>query len=292
MIFLLLTVLLLDQTFDPIILPGLGVMPRGGVLFVLFVLLISLAVPELARMFEARAIIADRLMLWLAATTGLALVYFEPRPFGAGSMMMIAGTGIAILFVLGLIRIAWHRRPDGAISATGAVLFSFTYLGILPGFYLAIRQDHTAWLIAAILLVTKSCDIGAYFTGRAIGQRKLIPWLSPGKTWEGLFGGMALAAVLAMMLAAIGNATQWTGYYGPNGDFVHHNLPIPLAAIAGCLLGALGQLGDLVASLLKRDAGLKDSGCWIRGFGGVLDVIDSPILVGPIAYWLLTVAGR
>jgi len=128
-----------------------------------------------------------------------------------------------------------------------------------------------------VLLITKSMDIGAYFTGRSIGRHKLIPWLSPGKTWEGLFGGVAVAAAVGAGAAS----------------FSHHaRLDFPVlwwhGAVFGAFLGLIGQAGDLLASLLKRDAGMKDYSQRLLGFGGVLDVIDSPLLVAPIAYWCLT----
>jgi phosphatidate cytidylyltransferase len=158
------------------------------------------------------------------------------------------------------------------------VLLAAAYLGVLPGFYLQLRALGTAWLVAGVMLVTKACDIGAYFTGRSLGRRKLIPWLSPGKTVEGLIGGLAFSGLVALGLAAAGN--RW-GLVG------ERTLPLAWAAAAGVIIGGLGHVGDLLESLLKRDAGVKDSGQSVPGFGGVLDVVDSPLLVAPLAYWLL-----
>ena len=130
------------------------------------------------------------------------------------------------------------------------------------------------WLVLWMVLVTKSGDTGAFATGRLIGRHKLIFWLSPGKTWEGLVGGViAAAAVGAAGLGAIRGIVDepvpplWTG------------------AIAGVLFGLTAVLGDLIASLFKRDAGIKDASSVLPGFGGVLDVLDSPLLVAPVAFW-------
>jgi phosphatidate cytidylyltransferase len=118
------------------------------------------------------------------------------------------------------------------------------------------------------------CDTGAYFTGRSLGKHKLILWLSPGKTWEGLVGGIALASVFGVLGVWLGAVSQ-------------PKYPIALGLATGVVFALLGQAGDLMMSLLKRDAGIKDSGRSLPGFGGILDVLDSPLLVAPFAYWWL-----
>jgi phosphatidate cytidylyltransferase len=168
-----------------------------------------------------------------------------------------------------------NKTVEGVVAAAGGTLLSFVYLGLMFGFILAIRREHSVWVLFWVILVAKACDIGAYFTGRAIGRHKLIHWLSPGKTWEGLAGGVALAAAVgvgglwALRACGVEGPAPWTG------------------ALAGVLFGLTGQLGDLIESLFKRDAGVKDSSAVLPGFGGVLDVLDSPLLVAPVAYWWL-----
>ena len=125
--------------------------------------------------------------------------------------------------------------------------------------------------IVMILLVVKFTDIGAYFGGRAFGKHKLIPWLSPGKTWEGLFFGLLTAGLVGAICA------RWTL------ELLWHR-----GLIFGIIIGGVGQLGDLLESLMKRDAEVKDSGQLIPGFGGILDVIDSPLLAAPVAYLLFS----
>ena len=123
-----------------------------------------------------------------------------------------------------------------------------------------------------ILLMVKFTDIGAYFGGRAFGRHKLIPWLSPGKTWEGLFFGLLTAGLVGALSRAAGfrNVPWWKGF------------------IFGVIIGGIGQLGDLLESLMKRDAEVKDSGQLVPGFGGILDIIDSPLLAAPFAYLLFS----
>ncbi len=108
-----------------------------------------------------------------------------------------------------------------------------------------------------------------------MGRHKLIPWLSPGKTWEGLFFGLLTAGAMGAVC---------TRYIDPP----HYNLPWWKGVIFGAIIGGIGQLGDLLESLMKRDAEVKDSGRLVPGFGGILDIIDSPLLAAPFAYLLFS----
>ena len=121
------------------------------------------------------------------------------------------------------------------------------------------------------------CDTGAFFVGCNFGKHKLIPWVSPAKTWEGLLGGVVTAALTAVGLAALSNT------------YLQSEEPIMLgyAAILGIIFGALGQLGDLLISVFKRDSGIKDASSVLPGLGGILDVLDSLLIVSAVAYWLL-----
>ncbi len=298
MIALLIGIIWLDNWIDRINLNGTALqavflgrdhLPAGLLLAGMLLLLALMTLHEMSRLFQAKGVVLDRLTFYLAAIGGLMLVYLIPSTLDSQTTIAIYGSGMVLSFVATLIRFAWRHRTQGAILAGSASMFVFIYLGVLPGFYLAIRSEHSSWVIAAIVLVTKSCDIGAYFTGRAIGRHKLIPWLSPGKTWEGLIGGMLFSGLVAAGLAAAGNGWEVVGASGPSREFEPTPIPLWFAAVCGVILGGVGQLGDLGASLMKRDAGVKDSGAMIPGFGGFLDVLDSLILVAPLAYWMLAV---
>jgi len=142
-----------------------------------------------------------------------------------------------------------------------------------------------------VVLVTKSCDIGAYSTGKTLGRHKLISWLSPGKTWEGLIGGMVTAGLVTGAIVAVTRVltSPETVVGAGERSFMHlaAALSLSMAVVAGALLGGVGQVGDLLMSLFKRDAQVKDAGSILPGFGGVLDVLDSPLLAAPLAYWML-----
>ncbi|MEM8738628.1 MAG: phosphatidate cytidylyltransferase [Planctomycetota bacterium] len=252
--------------------------PRGLVMLGVVIGLAGLAGRELATLLRAKWGHCSFASTWGSAAAGCLMVYF--LPWAGDPMPAVAGfgSGVAGVLFVSMFRHSFVRQETQGAAAAGAnAAFAMVYLGILPGMYLLIREaGYSAWVIAGVLMTVKACDIGAYFTGQAIGRHKLIPWLSPGKTWEGLLGGMALSA---------GVAVGFTLWARPE-----LGMPWWYAALAGMLLGFVGQVGDLLASLLKRDAGVKDWAATIPGFGGVMDVADSLLLVAPVAYWLLVLA--
>ncbi len=270
LIALLLLVLWLDQYAGD----HLGWRPGVVILAVIMLPAIRIAAGELGRLYEEKGAWVSVNTMFLAGVAGcLGLIAFEGgRPGGSDAhlrLLQAASAGCAALAVAWLLH-ARERRPEGALVAGSAAALAFVYLGLLPGFFLALRAEHSAWVLAAAILVIKSSDIGAYAVGMTLGRHKLIRWLSPGKTWEGLAGGMGLAAVVSLLLL-----TPLAG------------LSPAYALLVGAVLAVVAQLGDLAASLLKRDAQVKDAGKLLPGFGGVLDLIDSPLIAAPVAYWLL-----
>ena len=254
--------------------------PPGVLVFLLSVTLAILGTRELARILADKGIEASRRAMGTSAVLGLMVMAFTPGDWdGPAGVAIVAGAS-AFVLVASLVFYSRGRTVEGVVAATGGTLWAFVYLGLMLGAVVLIRREHSVWVLLWVVLVTKSCDIGAYFTGKSIGRHKLIPWLSPGKTWEGLIGGVVFSgAVGAIGVGLIGRldgvpeVPWWSGL------------------IVGVLLGLAGQAGDLIASLLKRDAGRKDSGGLLPGFGGVLDVIDSPLVAMPVAYaWLVAVA--
>lgn len=156
---------------------------------------------------------------------------------------------------------------SGMLANCGVNCFSILYLGLLSGFCVAIRIEFGLWPLFMFIFVVKSADIGAYSIGTLFGKHKFSPKISPGKTWEGMAG-----AVAAAVIVAIGFARSC-------------DIMVAWAAIAfGFCFAFIGQLGDLAESMMKRDAGTKDSANKVPGFGGVLDIIDSPLVAAPFAY--------
>lgn len=304
MIAALLAVLYVDDWLDQVNLDGtiwqdlfLGrtYLPAGLPMLALILVIIALASRELCRIFWAENVQASPFMVGLSGIIGCVLVYIIPYRMDSQQTIAIYASFMVGIFVMSLIRHSYvAQRTDGAVTVAAVTMFALIYIGAMPGFFLAIRRWHSAWVVAAVILITKACDIGAYAAGRLFGRRKLIPWLSPGKTWEGLLGGVVFSCALAMGLAALSNATQWFGQWEGSGElrqFEPTRIPLWYALICGVVFALVGVVGDLTASLFKRDAGIKDSGQSIPGFGGVLDVVDSPILVAPFAYWMITALG-
>jgi len=264
----------LDQQPAPGFLPRETYPPGVGVFLVLAVLGAGGA-REVARILTAKGIPVGTGVAIGVQMLGLLAIALLPTE-ARGTMGLAAGMSTAVLsYMIGVLYAVRDRDVKGAISIGSGVLFIHVYMGLMLGFLLLIRREHSIWLLVWVLASVKSCDIGAFFTGTAIGKHKLIPWLSPGKTWEGLIGGLGTSGLVAL-------AGSWL--------LQHNGIAAPglvYSAIMGVFMGGFGQMGDLAASLLKRDAGVKDSGTSLPGFGGVMDLIDSPILVAPLAYWVL-----
>lgn len=163
---------------------------RVALLFpaVLFVGL--LAAYEFTMMVRARGSVAmSRLLTMLAVAIGMTVSSFTPADLGAVSGVAVACSSAGLVLFISMAYYARHRSAQGVVGASAATVLAFVYIGLLGGFFVVIAKEYSGWLVLGVLLTIKSCDIGAYFTGRAIGRHKLIEWLSPKKTWEGLVGG-------------------------------------------------------------------------------------------------------
>ncbi|MDO8303169.1 MAG: phosphatidate cytidylyltransferase [Sedimentisphaerales bacterium] len=162
---------------------------------------------------------------------------------------------------------------SGVMANCGASLFAIAYLGVLSGFVVGLRCMFGVWSLLMFVFTIKSADIGAYAIGKMFGKHKFSSAISPGKTWEGMAGAVVLAAIVGSLFA----------YYCGI-------MPTVCGAIFGAIFAFIGQLGDLAESMLKRDAQQKDSSHVVPGFGGILDVIDSPLVAAPFAFayfWLI-----
>lgn len=184
---------------------------------------------------------------------------------------------LVLTAVLVAAALAAMARPDGQpLVSVPATLFIVLYAPFLISFIIGLLHGFGGdgrYLALYMILVVKVADTGAYFIGSAYGRHKVFPRISPAKTWEGCAGGVAVAT-----LASAG--VVWAA----GGDFGVVHIPLGQGILLGVLLASAGIFGDLLESMFKRAAGLKDSGCWIRGMGGVLDVIDSLILAAPVLY--------
>lgn len=253
--------------------------PPGMVVLPVLCLLAVLGALELKKIYFAAGIEVSRRVMVTLVLLGLMAVAFIPESFSGVTAAAFMNSLVTAVLVGTLVFHSRHKQVEGSIAAAGGTLLALVYLGMMFGFLLLIRREHSAWVLVWFLLTTKSSDIGAYTVGRTLGRNKLIPWLSPGKTWEGFAGGMVFAALVGAIGAWVLGGTE--GVVAPS---------VWAGAVLGMVFAGVGQVGDLVMSLLKRDAGVKDAGSSLPGFGGVLDVLDSVLLVAPIAFWLLRLA--
>jgi phosphatidate cytidylyltransferase len=231
---------------------------------------------------------------------GLSVIW--PEAVAAQIPGQVGWLAIGLAVGLQLAFIGEVVRYDGRWQSTvnlGLEAFIILYLGGALGFIVLLRQlnanpavhDGRQGMLALISLIAivKMSDTGQYTAGRLFGRHKLAPQVSPGKTWEGAVGGAVFAAIAAWIV--FGWAAQ---YFADTPESVaglfsdYSRLArVTVYAIALC---AAGIIGDLAESVLKRDAGVKDSSAWMPGFGGVLDLLDSLLGAAPVAY-LLWVTG-
>ena len=203
-------------------------------------------------------------MALMAATIWLRGV--DGKPLGA-----VATTLFGVVYTAGMLGFGYAIRYHDTVAGYDAVAGRHLSLGLLD---IAITPGGV--LLMFPLLLTWASDIGAFFVGRAIGGRKLIPSVSPGKTMSGAAGGLAASMVVA-----------WAYARGVLVPVAHLGFTPWGVLLFGALISVAAQVGDLFESLLKRESGMKDSSRVIPGHGGVLDRFDSLIFVLPVAYLLL-----
>jgi len=204
--------------------------------------------------------------------------------------------GLAAGLLLAMIgELVRYESPGRAVSNLSLECFAIFYMGGLMGFLMQLRllgggqfgNDGRWGMLALVSLIAtvKMSDTGQYTAGRLWGKHKLAPRVSPGKTWQGVAGGVVVALVTAWLVLTWG-ANKLVGQSATGSG------PMAVCLFA-ILVAAAGIVGDLAESLLKRDSGVKDSSTWLPGFGGVLDLLDSVLGAAPVVYvlWAAGVVG-
>jgi phosphatidate cytidylyltransferase len=246
---------------------------QGTILYVLIALLAIPAQMELSRLAAAKKL---KIFLPVSTTASILLAgsWYWPQ-------LLEFSPEVYLFFLLAFTLLALFLYQyiccgtSGTIGNCGVNYFSTIYLGLLSGFVLAVRINFGLWPLLMFISVVKFADIGAYTTGSLFGKHKFSPNISPGKTWEGMAGAVAAAVIVAVLFAVV--CDIMVGW---------------LAAIFGFCLAFIGQFGDLAESMIKRDAEQKDSANNVPGFGGILDILDSPLAAAPFAYLFFMLAGR
>jgi phosphatidate cytidylyltransferase len=269
----------------------------GTFLLPLALLLSLLGAGELLAMFRKRS---HSPLAWpiYAGTAFTALAAAAPvfYPPAAGDIIVgqLSWLGLGLMVALAVALVSEMVRYNGSGSATTNLALSWLailYAGGLMGVFVQLRlimcaasakglasDNHWAMHMLLVFIFTvKISDIGQYAFGRMFGKHKLAPQISPGKTWEGAVGGVLLGSAVGAALILFTLRTS------PNSPTTISTI---LYVVSLCVAGIIG---DLAESMLKRDAGVKDSSTWLPGFGGVLDLLDSLLGAAPVAYlfWAL-----
>jgi phosphatidate cytidylyltransferase len=205
---------------------------------------------------------------------GLTVAFVVDAPAKAPDLLMMA---LAIFIIIVLITQTFRFQKDFSkmLAGAGVTVLGVLYIAFLGGFLIATRVGFenqpylSTHLLGYFFLVLMGSDTGAYFAGRAFGKHKLAPGISPGKTVEGLLGGLVAAAAFAAL------ATFW---FFPE---LPYHFSIPLAIV----MAGVGVLGDLAESAMKRGSKTKDAATILPGHGGLLDRLDSLLLNAPILYY-------
>lgn len=196
-----------------------------------------------------------------------ALTHF----FASIGFIFIIGVSLQVYVLQKFVK-PLASTPDDLQSQISRFTYLIVYAVMIPsfGYELLKLNDGVTWFLF-LLATTLGSDTCAYFIGRKFGKTPLLPSLSPKKTLEGAIGGLTGAAVISVFFAPY--LSSWSA---------------PGLLLIGAIAAAFGQIGDLVESLLKRAAGVKDSGSLIPGHGGVLDRVDGIILAAPWIYWIVS----
>lgn len=256
-------------------------------LFGLSLLLVWRAAYEFADLLKTRSFSPSFVLIGSCSTLIVAATWLPhlgsstggitigSRPGGSDLPMLVFSLSLLAAFLRGAIR---YREPGTTMESLGADILGIAYLGVLISVTTQLRWVagvQAGYLVLASLVIGAKCgDIGGYTLGRLFGKKKLVPTLSPGKTWMGAFG-----ALLGSSFAV----TAWL-HFAP-GYFFEDGVPCSLvwSLVYGAIIGVVGLVGDLAESLIKRDVEKKDSAVLMPGFGGLLDLLDSVLYAGPVA---------
>lgn len=242
---------------------------QGTIFFILIAMLIIPAQLELSKLAAAKNL-KIFIPVTIIASILFAGAWYWPQLLNISPEIYLSFLSVFVLLALFLYQYL-SCGTSAVLANCGVNYFVIGYLGLLSSFCIAIRIDFGPWHLLMFASVIKFADIGAYAIGSVFGKHKFAPNISPGKTWEGMAGAVAAAIIVAFIFSHFCGIMPW-----------------PAAVIFGLCFAFIGQLGDLAESMIKRDAQQKDStnpdSFGIPGFGGILDVIDSPLVAAPFAY--------
>lgn len=200
----------------------------------------------------------------------------QPQTLSLALIAVAFAVSILLIFLKGAIQ---FQEPGQSMETIGAEILSVSYLGFLLAMLAELRWvvgPGTGYMaLGSLIISAKMGDIGGYTFGRLWGKQKLVPRLSPGKTWVGGYGALLGAALGSFLWFKLTPSLFHSNWFAPAWYW---------SILFGVVIGLVGLVGDLCESLIKRDVGKKDSAELLPGFGGLLDLLDSPLYAGPVAF--------
>lgn len=246
----------------------------GWVLFGVLVIISMIGMMEIYRVVGANRSLAGAAGYLTAAVWYLVLgLSYAGKSVSVDMQMIVAGFTVVLLAIYVL------TFPKFNSEQITMVFFGFFYVAVTLSYIFRVRTgDCGAYTVWMIFIGSWGSDTCAYCVGRKLGKTKIAPKLSPKKSLEGLIGGVAGAALIGFVYALIFNNSL-------SGTFTN---PCLTFAIVGGVSALVSQIGDMAASAIKRNKGIKDYGTLIPGHGGIMDRFDSVIFIAPICYYLLS----
>lgn len=253
-------------------------LPPAG-LYIFMNLVIARAVWEFYVICEAKGLRTYKVWGVIATVALISGSWFFYRQTNRLQLSYEFDILILLIFTLGVFLRQFPQKHNPiAIETMAVTIFGLLYVAWLGNFITRVNfaSEQGRYFVMLLVVVTKFTDIGAYLTGSTIGRHKFSPRISPKKTWEGTFGGIAFAVGGAVMCL----------YWPPKlSDGMHAaGMNLTHAIVLGLLLGIAAVIGDLAESLIKREAGVKDSSTILPGHGGALDLLDSLLFTAPLLY--------
>jgi phosphatidate cytidylyltransferase len=235
----------------------------------------------------------SRIVYGFAALAFAAIAAQTGSTYLVATEQMLFGLSAAVVVIAFLLLAVAMRRESLAtgLPAAAAATFGFIYIVVPLAMIVQLRQQGSgAFLILYLLIVVWIGDTAAYYTGRALGRHKMAPRVSPGKTWEGavgsFVGAIAAGTLVFAYSAQISSGLISAGLLRPGQAYTPPQIP-PLwqFALLSAVINVAAQAGDLAESLIKRGAGVKDSGALLPGHGGMLDRIDALLFAAPVLWY-------
>jgi phosphatidate cytidylyltransferase len=218
---------------------------------------------------------ADASIAYLGAAAFFVAFFFD-APAKAPDFLILT---VVLFLIAALITQTFRFQKDFSkmLTGIGVTVFGVLYVAFLGGFIVSMRVGFentlvpflSTKLLAFFFFVVMGADVGAYYVGKNFGKHKLIPKVSPNKTWEGVIGGLVLSSIFAALASA---------WFFPE---LSYKLSIPLAVV----MSLIGVFGDLAESAMKRGSDAKDAASILPGHGGLLDRLDSLLFNAPILYY-------